>query len=78
MKFVIALAVAGMALGAAPTAEAVVPTFCTNHQEYLVGAGPASHTQGNLYKTACALGPGNGGNSISQGGGTPPPPKKTM
>ena len=78
MKFVIALAVAGMALGAAPTAEATVPTFCTTHQEYLVGAGAASHTQGNLYKTACALGPGNGGNSISQGSATPAPRKKTM
>jgi hypothetical protein len=73
MKFLIALAVAGMALGAAPTAEAGLPLFCTNHQEYLSGAGAASHTQGNLYKTACALGPGNGGNSTSQGGGTAAP-----
>jgi hypothetical protein len=73
MKFLIALAVAGMALGAAPTAEAGLPLFCTNHQEYLAGAGAASHAQGNLYKTACALGPGNGGNSTSQGGGTAAP-----
>lgn len=71
MKFLIALAVVGMALGAAPKAQAiVVPQFCTNHQEYLYSPAAALHVQGNIYKTACAAGPGNGGNSTSH----PSPP----
>jgi hypothetical protein len=61
MKFLIALAVAAMALGAAPTAEATIPAFCTDHQEYLTGPAAALHVKGNIYKTACAAGPGNGG-----------------
>jgi hypothetical protein len=66
MKVFIALAVVGMALGTAPKAEAITePQFCTNHQEYLNLPAAALHVQGNIYKTACALGPGNGGNAFS-------------
>jgi len=67
MKYVIAaLAVAGLAVGVAPTAGATtIPGFCTNHQEYLAQPAAALHVSGNLYKAACALGPGNGGNSLS-------------
>jgi hypothetical protein len=67
MKYVIAaLAVAGLALGVAPTAGATtIPGFCTNHQEYLAQPAAALHVSGNLYKAACALGPGNGGNATS-------------
>ena len=67
MKFFIALAIAGMALGAAPTAQATVPDFCNDHQEYLGLPAAALHVSGNIYKAACAQGPGNGGNSVSQG-----------
>jgi hypothetical protein len=74
MKFLIALAVAGMALGAAPTAQAVVPAFCSNHQEYLNANAAQLHVSGNLYKTACANGPGNGGGSFQGGAAAPPPP----
>lgn len=67
MKFVIAaLAVAGLAVGVAPTAGATtIPGFCTNHQEYLAQPAAALHVSGNIYKAACALGPGNGGNPTS-------------
>ena len=76
MKYVIAaLAVAGLALGIAPTAGATtVPGFCTNHQEYLAQPAAALHVSGNLYKAACALGPGNGGNATSQADANPAPP----
>jgi hypothetical protein len=75
MKYVIAaLAVAGLALGIAPTAGATtIPAFCTNHQEYLAQPAAALHVSGNLYKAACALGPGNGGNAISTATGPPAP-----
>ena len=67
MKYVIAaLAVGGLALGVAPTAGATtIPGFCTNHQEYLAQPAAALHASGNIYKAACALGPGNGGNPTS-------------
>ena len=75
MKFLIALAVVGMALGAAPTAGATtIAAFCTNHQEYLAQPAAALHVSGNLYKAACALGPGNGGNPTSNPNANPSVP----
>ena len=75
MKYLIAaLAVAGLAVGIAPTAGATtVPGFCTNHQEYLGQPAAALHVTGDIYKAACALGPGNGGNSTSQSLANPSP-----
>jgi len=61
VKFLIAVAVAALALVAAPTAQATIPAFCTDHSEYLVGPAAALHVKGNIYKTGCAVGPGNGG-----------------
>lgn len=65
MKFIIAAVLAaGVALGIAPVASAVDgPNFCSNHEEYLSTSSAAAHTKGSLYKTACAVGPGNGGNT---------------
>lgn len=72
MKFLIAVAVAGIAVGAAPTAEATtVPVLCSTHQEYLAQPAAALHVPGDIYKAACALGPGNGGNSVSQAAANP-------
>ena len=72
MKFLIALAIVGMALAAAPTAQAITePTWCVDHQEYLATPAAALHVPGDIYKAACALGPGNGGNAVSQAAAHP-------
>lgn len=56
MKIRTACAAAALALlGAAPIAHAA-PKFCATHED-----STAVHTKGDIYKTGCVVGPGNGG-----------------
>lgn len=61
-KLLIAAALAVVAVGLAPPAGAA-PKFCDNHEEYFDLTSASSHAKGSMYKTACAIGPGNGGNN---------------
>lgn len=73
MKFIVAAVLAaGVALGAAPLAGAG-PKFCETHEEYTSLGTASDHTKGSMYKTACAIGPGNGGGTYN-GVALPPGP----
>lgn len=75
MKYLFAaLAIAGVALmGTAPQAgaEPKPPKLCGNHEEYTSESTDFVHTKGDIYKAACAVGRGNGGNpGVSSDPGT--------